>query len=265
MQLALLLSVTVWFGGGDGDPQAAVKEVFETYEYQRDLFPQLRRSAGTSSGGESRDSRSGDGEGGRWSPDDFHRDMKANDPRYRRLPDRLGSRDRRRPPPERSERSDRGGGAGLGDILKILVFVALGIALITILLSVLRNWGSKEATVSAKVTDGAAAPQAKLDAPRSEAEALADEGRFDEAVHVLLLKTIEALMKAQPGGVPEAWTSREIQRDAPMPERARSPFGTLVDTVENSLFGGVPVDRAAWEACLERFHEFEAAYRARTA
>ena len=133
--------------------------------------------------------------------------------------------------------------------------------LLTILFSIIRNWSSREATVTPKVTDGAAVARAKLDAPRSEAEALADAGRFDEAVHVLLLKTIEALVRTQPGGVPEAWTSREIQREAPMPGAAREPFGSLVDTVESSLFGGVQVNQAAWEACLARFREFEATYR----
>lgn len=243
MQLALLLSFTVWFGG-DGDAQAVVEDVYAEWNYQREMLPPPEP-------GEADDT---------WSRDDWYAEMERRRLEHRRLPDRRGDRERRRE--ERTVRVDPGGGGGsLARFLEILVYIALGVALVTVVVSVIRGWGRTEATIEPTVGEGARAPAAALEAPRSEAEALAAEGRYDEAVHVLLLKTIEALVEAQPGAVPEAWTSREIQREAAMATEARAPFGALVDMVEQSLFGGRPVDAAAWDACLARFHEFERAYR----
>ncbi|MDF1700480.1 MAG: hypothetical protein P1V36_04910 [Planctomycetota bacterium] len=244
MSLAFLISVTVWFGGADGDPQVAVQEVFRDYDYQRSMIPEPKEGAAPE----------------RWSREAWHEQMERNDPRYRRLPDDRAARERRRREQQRRT-SSGGGGGGLASLLELIVYVAIGVALLTVLVSVVRGWGGREATIKPRVQPGTQVPAAALDAPRSEAERLAAEGRYDEAVHILLLKTIEALVATQPGGVPAAWTSREIQGGAPMPAAARTPFGALVDTVEHSLFGGLLVDRRAWEACLARFHEFERVYR----
>jgi len=85
------------------------------------------------------------------------------------------------------------------------------------------------------------------------ADALAAEGRFAEAVHALLLRTIQALSRHMP--VARALTSREIEERAGLPDAAREALGELVQAVELTRFGGRPAtadDYARCVACFER-------------
>lgn len=80
-----------------------------------------------------------------------------------------------------------------------------------------------------------------------EIEALANSGRFTEAVHLLLQRALGHLSQRQ--HLDRSLTSREILR-RPEIGAGREPLSTLVETVERSWFGGVPVDRDAYRACL---------------
>ena len=71
-----------------------------------------------------------------------------------------------------------------------------------------------------------------------EADSLAAEGRFDEAIHVLLHRSIDDIAGRRPGAVRPALTSRDIARLAAMPEAARHAFARIAEAVERSFFGG---------------------------
>jgi len=86
------------------------------------------------------------------------------------------------------------------------------------------------------------------------AEALAARGRFGEAIHVLLLDTLEALSRA--ARLAPSLTSREIVARVPLPERARDALSGLVSAVEVSWFGGEDPGETEYRLCLERFHAF---------
>lgn len=90
-----------------------------------------------------------------------------------------------------------------------------------------------------------------------EADALAAAGRFAEAVHALLLRTIQALGRHMP--VPRALTSREILDRAGLPEAARDAFGDLVLAVELTRFGGRPADADDYARCVACFDRIRAA------
>ncbi|MDA1193689.1 MAG: hypothetical protein O2894_00740 [Planctomycetota bacterium] len=249
MQLALLLSLGLWFGGVDGDPQAAVEEVFRDYDYQRDLRVPVRNRDSVV---DPRD----------WSHETWPEDHRWQRARRRGLPGERGAPGRREQAPDTRTEPGGGGGSGAGALLQILVWVALGIAVLTVVMSLVRNRQARAEKDVAVVSAKEQVPKAELEAPRSEAERLADDGRYDEAVHMLLLRTIEALMAARPDALPASWTSREIEGGADMPATARAPFGALVSTVEASLFGGRSAGREEWTTCLERFRAFESAYQA---
>jgi len=91
----------------------------------------------------------------------------------------------------------------------------------------------------------------------SEAERLAAEGRWAEAVHALLLVAIRRLCARF--SVPQASsrTSRELCRALPLQGEAREAFAGLVRTVEISLFGGAPLGPDDYRASLERFRLLE--------
>ena len=268
--------MSIWLAAGPGDDaQDAAKQLYEEFDYQRNLFPERVRGSAGGSGGPTAEDPGGSGSGssgdadadgeashprGRtWSRGGWREDLRREVEQHRGRADERGDPERRRRERELRGNGASGGGA-LASLLEVLVWVVLAVCAVTAVLALVRNWGGRAAELGPSVIAGEESPAAALDAPRSEAETLADQGRYDEAVHLLLLKTIAALVRTRPGGLPEAWTSREIQREMPMVQSARAPFGALVEAVEASLFGGRPVDEPAWTRCLARFRTFESAY-----
>jgi hypothetical protein len=99
------------------------------------------------------------------------------------------------------------------------------------------------------------APAAAL-ALLSEADALAAEGRFAEAVHLLLLRSINDIDGRLPNTVRPALTARDIAGLGRLPAAARPAFDKIARVVESSLFGGRPVDRAAFVDCRAAYEAF---------
>ncbi|HYW15149.1 MAG TPA: DUF4129 domain-containing protein [Allosphingosinicella sp.] len=81
-----------------------------------------------------------------------------------------------------------------------------------------------------------------------EADALAAQGRYAEAVHHLLFRSIEDIGRRRPRLVRPALTSRELASAEALPPPARSLFARIAGLVEHSLFGGRPVEAADWTA-----------------
>lgn len=79
-----------------------------------------------------------------------------------------------------------------------------------------------------------------------EADALAREGRFAEAIHHLLFRSIEDIANRRPALVRPALTSREIASSIGIPQKARSLFAAIAGVVERSLFGARPVSESDW-------------------
>lgn len=99
------------------------------------------------------------------------------------------------------------------------------------------------------------APAAAL-ALLSDADALAAEGRFAEAVHLLLLRSINDIDGRLPNTVRPALTARDIAGLSRLPAAARPAFDRIARVVESSLFGGRPVDRAAFADCRQAYEAF---------
>jgi hypothetical protein len=79
-----------------------------------------------------------------------------------------------------------------------------------------------------------------------EADALAAQGRYAEAVHHLLFRSIEDIARRRPRLVRPALTSRELAAAEALPPPARSLFARIAGLVERSLFGGRAVDSGDW-------------------
>ncbi|MET0269101.1 MAG: DUF4129 domain-containing protein [Sphingomonas sp.] len=89
-----------------------------------------------------------------------------------------------------------------------------------------------------------------------DADALAAEGRFAEAVHHLLLRSIEDIGRHRPGAVRPALTARELARAPILPAPVAALFARIAASVERSLFGGAPVDAADWQAARAAYADF---------
>ncbi|MBS0360092.1 MAG: hypothetical protein JSR98_01825 [Proteobacteria bacterium] len=89
-----------------------------------------------------------------------------------------------------------------------------------------------------------------------EADGLAGAGRFAEAVHLLLFRSIDDIAGYRPGAVRPALTSRDIARLEGMPGAARDAFGRIAERVETSFFGGRAVSREDFAAARGDYEAF---------
>jgi hypothetical protein len=90
----------------------------------------------------------------------------------------------------------------------------------------------------------------------AEAEAMAAAGRYEEAVRLLLHRSLEDIQRRRPKLLRPALTSREIARVPLLPEAVRGAFEGMAAPVETSLFGGRRLDRSAWESAREAYRSF---------
>lgn len=89
-----------------------------------------------------------------------------------------------------------------------------------------------------------------------EADKLAAEGRYAEAVHLLLGRSIEDIGRRRPQLLRPALTARDIARSPDLPDAARGAFTTIANVVELSHFGRRPVDAAGWQQCRDAYSRF---------
>jgi hypothetical protein len=89
-----------------------------------------------------------------------------------------------------------------------------------------------------------------------DADRLAAEGRFDEATHLLLRRSVAQIAGARPDWVHPASTAREIAAIGALPDSARRAFATISTRVERSLFALRQLDLADWTAAREAYAAF---------
>lgn len=104
--------------------------------------------------------------------------------------------------------------------------------------------------------DDAVPDRGRAEALLEEADALAADGRYAEAVHLLLFRSIADLNARREGGVPQSLTAREIEALGDLPDRARKALSPIIRLVENSFFGGQPVDQSGWQAARSSYEQF---------
>jgi hypothetical protein len=89
-----------------------------------------------------------------------------------------------------------------------------------------------------------------------EADRLAAEGRFGEAAHLILFRSIEDIDGRWPNLVRPALTSRDIAGHGGLPERARQTFGEIARVVERNVFGGAELAAADFAFCRSAYQAF---------
>lgn len=88
------------------------------------------------------------------------------------------------------------------------------------------------------------------------ADALAAEGRYADAVHHLLLRSVEDIGRRRPRALRPARTSRELAQEPAIPAPARTLFADIAARVEASLFGGRAVNAGEWQAARAAYADF---------
>ncbi|WP_028969279.1 DUF4129 domain-containing protein [Sphingomonas sp. URHD0057] len=89
-----------------------------------------------------------------------------------------------------------------------------------------------------------------------EADGLARDGRFAEAIHHLLFRSVEDIARRRPLLVKPALTSRELAASNGIPGTARGLFASIAALVERSLFGGRAVGERDWLEARHAYADF---------
>ncbi len=277
MWVAAALLVSVAFSGpGSDDIQRAARKVVSDSDYQSKHQLRKPRSEGGNDVRLDEDwddlqnwERRG---GGAPAPEDdggvvdrTDRDDLGERRRNRRGIDRTARR-RPRDIPRRDEPEidSSSGSMDLSGVFTVLGWTVVGVIAVLAVVWLVNALTGYNQNVKAKKDADPPVPDtektAALVRPKSEAELLAEAGKFGEAIHVLLLLTLAELARNQKGVLRDSMTSREIVAGVPVPESARPSLAGLVQAVERSLFGGVEPARADFEVCLDHFNTFAAAY-----
>ncbi len=98
--------------------------------------------------------------------------------------------------------------------------------------------------------------RAAVTALLSEIDALAEQGEYDEAVHLLLVRSVADINAFRPDLVRPHYSAREILSHPLLPEGARPAFRAIVQWVEKSYFAGLRVGKAGFDACRAAYVEF---------
>lgn len=89
-----------------------------------------------------------------------------------------------------------------------------------------------------------------------DADRLAAEGRYDEAAHLLLQRSVGQIRAARPNALIPASTAREIASLPQLPQSARAAFGVIAARVERSLFALRELDAGDWTTARAAYAEF---------
>jgi hypothetical protein len=141
------------------------------------------------------------------------------------------------------------------EVLWVVIAIALGVLLYAFrdMVPILRLWGREGAWSADEAVTGeveARAPAAVLGA----ADELAAEGRFVEAMHVLLLQGLADIRARLDEQFADSLTSREILRSTKLSEAGRSSLRDIVNRVEWTYFGEHPAALADYVACRASFN-----------
>jgi len=137
------------------------------------------------------------------------------------------------------------------------VLVAVGVILLVLLIA--RILGVPLDRLRRKVPEQQ--PKFALDREESEAllsdaDALAAEGRYGEAVRLLLARSIGQIANRRPDLVHPSSTARELSRIEALPEAARRAFTAIARSVERALFALEDLSERDWTDARAAYADF---------
>lgn len=142
-------------------------------------------------------------------------------------------------------------------VLSALLWILAALAVLAILYLLARRFGGWRRGRSEGTGEEEWRPQeAPARALLADADALAAQGRFGEAAHLLLFRSIEDIDSRRPELVGPALTSRDIAALPAIPERPRGAFARIAMMVERSLFARRPLAEPDWRDCRSAYEEF---------
>jgi hypothetical protein len=135
------------------------------------------------------------------------------------------------------------------------LMAAVGVGLLIYMFSdMLPVWGFAARGTSGLEEDAAAGTVAKPpEAVLAAADDLARQGRFVDAMHVLLLQGLADIRRHLGEQFADSLTSREILRSTKLADAGRVPLRDIITRVEWTYFGKHPAEREDYAACRASF------------
>ncbi|TPJ75676.1 DUF4129 domain-containing protein [Mesorhizobium sp. B2-6-2] len=90
----------------------------------------------------------------------------------------------------------------------------------------------------------------------SEADAFAARGEYDEAVHLLLRRSVSDIATRLPDFLRPSLTARDIAAAGSIPTRPRAAFSEIARIVEAALFARRPVGAEGWQQARGAYEQF---------
>lgn len=96
-----------------------------------------------------------------------------------------------------------------------------------------------------------------------DADRLAAAGQFEEAVHLLLRRSVHQIAEARPDWLAPSSTAREIAALPGLGPRAREAFALIVGRVERGFYALIRLDADDWQVARAAYADFALAEIAR--
>lgn len=135
------------------------------------------------------------------------------------------------------------------------VLLALGVIFLSVKDSIWSNSRSRRLTPEEEAEIAPPATVARMEKAQVEAEALAGQGSFAEAMHVMLLQSVSELRRRLGIPIAASLTSREILYRVGLTPEARAVFADIINRVEISYFGAHQPEQEEYLACRRSFEE----------
>ena len=147
----------------------------------------------------------------------------------------------------------------IGYLLILVVVIAILVGLYIVFgesLSLRRAQKEKKAETDLSIVPDLRPEQARAAALLEDADALAAKGRFAEAVHLLLFRSIDDIQEKRSGLIGRSLTAREIGALSGIPDSVRNALSPIIRIVERSFFGGREVDAEGWQEARTSYQTF---------
>jgi len=147
-------------------------------------------------------------------------------------------------------------------LLKIIFFVGIGAIIALILYAIVKViYETRFNREAQDVVEEAPPPIYTPDQEQArilleEVDALAAAGKFEEAVHELLFRSIQDIDIRRPNTIRRSLTSREIAALKILTPATRKAFATIGGVVETSYFGGRKIGKVEFDTCRTAYAQF---------
>jgi len=150
-------------------------------------------------------------------------------------------------------------GSVLGYLLAAIILFAILAGLYMVFgESLTLRWRQKEksAAPDISVMPDLRPEQGRARALLEDADALAAQGRFSEAVHMLLFRSIDEIREKKSGLIVRSLTAREIGALGDLPDWIKDALSPIIRVVERSFFGGHDVTETGWRDARKSYESF---------